>query len=263
MALASSVVNTARPHTRHSKLYIYYSTMGYLFQIVRDIDPKLRILMDTFTLLGILYVGRLLFGLFHSSLVGLTTHVWSRLFQTDLRSKYGPWAVITGCTDGVGLEYARQLASRGINLVLIGRNQEKLTQVHEELTRKHGNMIELLTVQADFNSDDSQMYKRLIQEINPEGRDIGILVNNAGVMYDSPNRFLDQSESKIWQHVRVNMLAVVMMVRIVLPSMVKKRRGLLINMSSIAGYQPLPLMGLYSASKVSIFFYIYNLLIFF
>ena len=68
-------------------------------------------------------------------------------------------------------------------------------------------------------------------------------------MYDSPNRFLDQPEDSVWQHVKVNIAGVLMITRLVLPGMVSRRRGLVINMSSIAGYQPLPLMGVYSASK--------------
>lgn len=235
---------------QHSRLYIYYSTMGYIFQIVRDIDPKLRILIDTFTLLGLVVSVRFALNFLCSSLRGFRLHVWSRLVKTNLIEKYGKWAVITGATDGVGLEYARQLASSGLSLVLVGRDAEKLAKVKQEIQTANSN-VQIQTVQADLNEDDPQMYSRLASEINPNSKDIGILINNAGVMFDSPNRFLDQPESKVWQHVRVNMLAVVMMTRIVLPSMVQKKKGLVVNMSSVAAYQPLPLMGLYSASKVS------------
>ncbi|KAI2800731.1 hypothetical protein BLOT_012303 [Blomia tropicalis] len=235
--------------TKRSKLYIYYSTMGYLFQIVRDIDPRLRLMIDTFTLLGFIWVGRIALRYGTATMNGFYTHIWSRLISINLKRKYGSWAIITGCTDGVGLEYARQLADRQMNLILIGRNTEKLNRVRTELSSKH-NRIEIVTIEADLNVDDPQMYVRIQRELNVDGRDIGILVNNAGVMYDSPNRFLDQPESKIWQHVRVNMLAVIMMTRIVLPSMVKRRKGLIVMMGSQAAYQPLPLMGLYSASKV-------------
>lgn len=226
--------------------------MGYLFQIVRDIDPRLRLLVDTFTLLGFLATGRFALRFLASALTGLRTHLWSRVVSLDLKTKYGQWAVVTGATDGVGLEYARQLAGRGLSLVLVGRSESKLATVKAELASKYGPHIEIVTVLADLNSDDPQLYGRLQAEICAPGRDIGVLVNNAGVMYDSPKRFLDQPESKMWSHVRVNMLAVVMMTRLVLPSMVRKKKGLLINVSSIAAYQPLPLMGLYSASKVSV-----------
>lgn len=94
-----------------------------------------------------------------------------------------------------------------------------------------------------------QSYADLAAQIKGTGRDIGILINNAGVMHESPNRFLDQDEEGIMQHVQVNIAATVMVTRAVLPLMVAKRRGLVVNVSSIAGYRPLPLMGVYSASK--------------
>lgn len=227
--------------------------MGYIFQIIRDLDPKFRMLIDTFTLLGLLYSGRFIYRFITASLVGFRTHVWSRVLPLDLSRKYGQWAVVTGATDGIGLEYATQLATKGLSIIIIGRNSTKLDSAREKIQTANPK-IEVVTVQADLNRDDPAMYQQIAREISPQTRDIGILINNAGVMFQSPNRFLDQSEAEIWQHVRVNMLAVVMMTRVVLPSMVAKKRGLIVNMSSIAAYQPLPLMGLYSASKVSSMF---------
>nr|XP_027195625.1 hydroxysteroid dehydrogenase-like protein 1 [Dermatophagoides pteronyssinus] len=237
---------------KHSKFYIYYSTMGYIFQIVRDIDPKLRFVIDTFTLIGFVYSTRFVWTILSSVFNGFRLHIWSRIwFRTNFVEKYGKWAVITGATDGIGLEYARQFAQRGLNIILLGRNSDKLTRVRTQLLEMNRERnIQVISIQADLNSDDRQMYQRIWREIDPENREIGILVNNAGVMFDSPNRFLDQPETKLWEHVRVNMLAVLMITRLVLPSMVKRKRGLVINISSIAGYQPLPLMGVYSASKV-------------
>lgn len=224
--------------------------MGYIFQIVRDIDPKLRLLIDTFTLLGLAWSTRFAFRFLSAIYYGLRVHVLSRFGRTDLVKRYGRWAVITGATDGVGLEYARQFAARGLSIVLVGRNEHKLGRVQEELLGKHRDRIQVQTIVADLNNDDAAMYARIQGELLADGKEIGILVNNAGVMYDSPNRFLEQPEGKIFEHIRVNMLAVAMMTRVVLPSMVARRKGLVINMSSIAAYQPLPLMGIYSASKV-------------
>ena len=97
-----------------------------------------------------------------------------------------------------------------------------------------------------------QLFASIKDQLKNYDRGIGILINNAGVMLESPNRFMEQSEDVIWQHVNVNIASVLMMTRAVLPGMISRRRGLIINMSSIAGYQPLPLMGVYSASKVSL-----------
>lgn len=159
--------------------------------------------------------------------------------------------MITGATDGIGLEYAREFAKRGHSLILIGRSETKLQSVKTQLSRLIS-PNQIVTIVCDFNTDDPTAYQNLTNQIKgpgPMGRNIGILVNNAGVMHESPNRFLDQSEESIWQHVKVNIAAVLMVTRAVLPLMVQKRKGLVINMSSIAGYKPLALMGVYSASK--------------
>ena len=241
-----SVAEVLYKKKQRGRLSQYWATMGFIFQIVRDIDPKLRVVIDTFTLLGLIYSTKFVFGLFFNAINGFRVHFWSRVWKIDLKQKYGEWAVITGATDGVGLEYARAFARRGISLVLVARNEVKLARVKTELSQ----LTQVVTVIADLNSDDPNLYERISSEIDGNNRDIGILFNNAGVMYDSPNRFMDQPEDKVWQHVRVNIAAVLMMTRAVLPGMIKRRRGLVINMSSIAAYKPLPLMGVYSASKV-------------
>ncbi|XP_017492452.1 PREDICTED: inactive hydroxysteroid dehydrogenase-like protein 1, partial [Rhagoletis zephyria] len=177
--------------------------MGYLFQIFPDdIDYKLRLLLDIFTLLGIIRVAIWLITILLAVIIGLRVHVISRYFPVNLRSKYGPWALVTGATDGVGLEYCREFAAKGLNLIILGRSQEKLDRVKEELSNGHAD-IEVVTVQVDLNSDDEQLYHRIEGQIRPGERDIGVVVNNAGVMYDSPNKFLDQQESSIWQQVFV------------------------------------------------------------
>ena len=107
--------------------------MPYLYKLVPDTDPRVQTLMDTFTLLGIAWTVRLSLHLLVGIIRGLRTHIWSRLVSLDFKKKYGPWAVITGCTDGIGLEYARLLATRGMNLILVGRNPQKLDAVRQEL----------------------------------------------------------------------------------------------------------------------------------
>lgn len=87
---------------------------------------------------------------------GFRVHIWSRFFRVDLKKRYGEWAVITGATDGLGLEYARQLAARDHSLVLVGRNQEKLEQVKQELSAKLS-PSRIVLVQADLASADLEV----------------------------------------------------------------------------------------------------------
>lgn len=174
--------------------------------------------------------------------------------------------VITGATDGVGLEYAREFAKRKHSLVLLGRNETKLQKVKDELK----NIIQernIVTICIDFERATIDDYKDVADKIDSSKREIGILINNAGVMYKSPNRLLDQSKKDDWAQITVNCTATVLITRACLSGMVKRKKGLIINISSTAAYRPLPLMGVYSASKVcflfrSKFFQDYSLIFF-
>lgn len=156
--------------------------------------------------------------------------------------------MISGATDGIGLSYAREFARRGHSLILHGRNQAKLDKVKLEL-KKLIPEDQIVLVCADLSTATSETYKEIATQIKGMERDIGILFNNAGVMLPSPNRYLDQPESSILQHCSVNIAGVLMMTRCVLPGMCKRKRGLIINMSSMAAMMPMPTMGVYSASK--------------
>merc|ERR1719450_829776 len=96
--------------------------------------------------------------------------------KKDLK-KYGSWAVVTGATDGIGKAIAKQLAKRGINIVLISRSSDKLTTVAEELVTFN---VQVKTITYDFS--DANNYGQIAEEI--EDLDIGILVNNVGISYD-------------------------------------------------------------------------------
>ena len=99
--------------------------------------------------------------------LGIRTHIWSRIWTIDLKKKYGEWVVITGATDGIGLEYAREFARRGHSLVLVGRNETKLTRVKQELSRLL-NPSKIVTVIADFNTADSDVSVKTTSSSWPE-----------------------------------------------------------------------------------------------
>lgn len=120
---------------QRSRLSRYWAIMGYIFQLIRDIDPKLRIVIDTFTLLGFIYSTRVVLSLLTTTLSGFRIHLWSRVWKLNLAKRYGKWALITGATDGIGLEYAREFARRGLSLILVGRSESKLQQVKTELSQ--------------------------------------------------------------------------------------------------------------------------------
>ncbi|RWS24029.1 hydroxysteroid dehydrogenase-like protein 3 [Leptotrombidium deliense] len=256
---------------KRTKLGEYWAIMGYIFQLIRQIDPSLKYTIDTFTLIGLLWTFRRMCSLVGNTwsgeypnlkekietkpdLSGFRVFLWSRIWTLNLRQIYGQYVVITGATDGIGLEYAKEFARRGHSLILVGRSKEKLDAVRVQLS----NLISVnnvVTVVADFNNSNAELYRSIKEQLKNYENQIGILVNNAGVMFDSPNRYMDQSEDMVLQHVRVNIAGVLMMTRVVLPGMLSRRRGLIINMSSIACYRPLPLMGVYAASKKFVEFF--------
>ncbi|KAL7678332.1 hypothetical protein ACOME3_004560 [Neoechinorhynchus agilis] len=176
-----------------------------------------------------------------------------------LSPKYmGEWAVVTGSTDGIGLEYAKQLAEIGFNIVLVSRSQEKLDNVRSQIVSECPE-VQVCTIQADFSLMSPKEYDRieneLIRKIGPvdDNLDIGILVNNAGVCYDRSLSFEDVSPILINQITQVNVSSVFHMTRMILPHMLHSNKNpLILNIGSVAGINHFPFKSAYSASKASI-----------
>ncbi|XP_029000468.1 very-long-chain 3-oxoacyl-CoA reductase-B [Betta splendens] len=163
----------------------------------------------------------------------------------------GKWAVVTGATDGIGKAYAEQLARRGFAIVLISRSQEKLDEVSKEIASKCG--VETKTISADFSSVD--IYSRI--EAGLAGLEVGVLVNNVGTSYTYPEFFLNipNLEQFIDSMVNINITSVCQMTRLVLPRMVERKKGAILNISSASGMYPVPLLTVYSATKAFVDFF--------
>lgn len=158
----------------------------------------------------------------------------------------GDWSVITGSTDGIGLQFAEQLAAKGQNIVLISRSLEKLERVSRNIEEKYG--VSTKVIAADYSAAD--IYDRIQSGI--EGLKIGTLINNVGVAYDHPETF--HKGTKRWPNfaekmIMVNIMSVVKMTELILPKMVAQKKGLILNISSGSGLKPLPMLSLYAATK--------------
>jgi 17beta-estradiol 17-dehydrogenase / very-long-chain 3-oxoacyl-CoA reductase len=169
-------------------------------------------------------------------------------------NSFGSWAVVTGATDGIGKAYAELLAKRGFKVVLIGRNPEKLLSTSADITKINSN-VEIRTVVADFGSSDLSLYDKI--EDSLRDLDIGVLVNNVGVGNDHPEYFTEfpGGSTAISNMLNVNCLAGTMMCWKVLPGMVERKRGAIINVSSFSGTFPMPLLSVYSATKAYLDFF--------
>jgi len=166
------------------------------------------------------------------------------------------WAVVTGASDGIGKEFALQLAQRGWNIVLVSRPSSRL----DEATKEIGAVgTKALSFGINLSTATKEDYKKLGELL--VGLDIGVLVNNAAVGHELPEKFLDVDEAKLDDFINVNVNASTRILRLVLPTMVAQHRGLIINVSSLAGALPvpIPLYSLYSASKKYLGFLSYGL----
>lgn len=179
----------------------------------------------------------------------------------NLKKSYGSWAVITGCTDGIGKAFAFQLAQKGLNLILVGRNSEKLKEVSAAIRSETANRLMIKLVVVDFSSsssddDDGRRRRRSccwVDEFEKaiKGLDIGILINNVGVTYPAA-RFFHEVEEEVWMNVvRVNLVGTTLVTKAVLPRMLEKKRGAIVNLGSGASIvvPSHPLYAIYAATK--------------
>ena len=146
-------------------------------------------------------------------------------------------ALVTGASSGIGEQFARQLAARGYNLVLVARRTDRLEKLASELP------TDAKVVACDLASDAASLGGR-VQEL---GVDIDLLVNNAGFGTSGP--FLENEPARDAEEVRLNCEAVVTLCHAFLPGMVERRRGGVINVASTAGMQPIPYEAVYAATK--------------
>jgi short-subunit dehydrogenase len=158
-------------------------------------------------------------------------------------------ALITGASAGIGREFARLLAARGHNVVLVARRADRLEELAAELRDAHDVRAE--AIPADLADDPAR--DELISEIDRLGLAIDVLVNNAGFgIYRS---FTGSDLDREYEQLSLLIGAVVHLNAVYLPRMVARRSGTVINVSSTSAFQPLPGNGTYAASKAFVLFH--------
>lgn len=160
----------------------------------------------------------------------------------------GKWAIITGCTDGVGKFLCKELARKDINLVMISRNQSKLDKMADFIKFVYG--VKVRTIKVDFIEDQEEDYCKRVED-GIKDLDVEILFNVAGQSPLSlPYTYIDGAKSqRFFKCVITNLNNIL---SIVLPKLVKKKSGLVVNIGSLVSYHPVPLMAVYSGTRAYI-----------
>lgn len=149
-------------------------------------------------------------------------------------------ALITGASSGIGRDISRVLSKLGYNLILVARNEEALNKIKNELKQNNPN-IEIKTYALDLSIKEN-CYK-----LYEKSKDIDILINNAG--FGLFGKFSETDLEKEIDMINTNITAVHILTKLYLNDMIKKNKGHILNVASIAGFMPGPLMATYYATK--------------
>jgi short-subunit dehydrogenase len=155
----------------------------------------------------------------------------------------GKTALITGASAGLGAEFAWLFAADGHDVVLVARRKDKLEALAAEIKKKHGVSAHVI---ADDLGDHAAP-ERLAAELTKRGIDVEFLVNNAG--FGTSGVFAELDPRRELEMVEVNVTTLVHLTRLLLPAMIARKSGRILNIGSTAGFQPGPFMAVYYASK--------------
>lgn len=151
-------------------------------------------------------------------------------------------ALVTGASGGLGLELARLLGAKGFDLVLVARSEDKLERAADEFRRKKVTVRTMVVDLADPIGPDT-VWARL----GEENKRVDVLINNAG--FAQFGEFTATDPNAELQMMQLNMVTLTRMTKLVLPSMLSRGSGRIMNMASTAAFQPGPLMAVYYATK--------------
>jgi short-subunit dehydrogenase len=156
----------------------------------------------------------------------------------------GCCALVTGASAGIGREFARQLAGRAGSLVLVARRIDRLEELRQELTKKDPNLnVHCRAVDLSNSAEIEELCAWLEQE----KIEIDFLINNAGL--GDRGSFATATPQRLQEMLAVNTVALTQLTRALLPLMIAKRQGAILNVSSSAGFLPIRKMAVYAASK--------------
>lgn len=164
--------------------------------------------------------------------------------MSDFKSYFGPWAIVTGASSGIGVEFAKQIAERGLNIVLTARRVERMEALAEEIRSSY--KVEVRVVGLDLTKPD------MLSDLMPAVADleIGLLVNNAGM--NAAGAFY---KTDLGQHLKthaLNTTAPTILAHHYVQPMLERKKGGIIFTASTSSFFPVPYLGNYAATKAYI-----------
>ncbi len=163
--------------------------------------------------------------------------------MTAPEKKQRQTALITGASSGIGLELAKLFAEDGHDLVLVARSKEKLEHLAAGLSSRHGISVKVIVRDLSVIENCSRVH----EELKREGLRVDVLVNNAG--FGGYGDFWTTDLEHETRMMNLNMVSLVHLTKLFLTDMIQKGRGSVLNVASVAAFQPGPLMAIYYASK--------------
>jgi uncharacterized protein len=151
--------------------------------------------------------------------------------------------LITGASGGIGLDLTRLFAGDGWDVVLVARSEGKLREIAAELTTNHGITADVIA--CDLSRPDAAA--EIVRTLTDRGMTVDALVNNAGIGLSG--RFVESALRGELDMIQVNVVALTQLTKLLLPGMVARKRGRILNVASTASFQPGPLMAVYYATK--------------
>ena len=159
-------------------------------------------------------------------------------------TKQAHTALVTGASSGIGEQFAVQLAARGYNLVLSARSGDRLQALAQRLVSAHP-QVQVDVVTADLAVPGGAA--RLVDDLTARGTQVDVLVNNAG--FGSHDAFVDEDPDNVVREIQLNCSSLVELTSRLLPAMMARRQGGVLNVASTAAFQPIATMAVYGATK--------------
>ncbi|XP_062324403.1 inactive hydroxysteroid dehydrogenase-like protein 1 [Osmerus eperlanus] len=204
-------------------------------EIARSWHDSCNAGVETLALVGAIYTVSKAVTLARDCCTLVRIHFLPRVVPCNKRltHRFGQWAVISGVSESIAKAYAEELARQGVNIILVSHDSASLSDTVFSISQTHG--VEALLVVADFSKGPEA--SKLVREAL-KGKDIGFLVNCVVELQGLPRSLMELSEERLWDSINRNIAATTLMTRLVLPGMVERKRGAVVNIASGACWRP-------------------------